>query len=95
MALVGDAELDEGAVWEVLVDPTVPHLGELLWVIDVNRQSLDRVVPDIAVGRIGRVFDAAGWQTVTVKTVAVQYGRRLRELFAHPGGDALRDRIDR
>jgi pyruvate dehydrogenase E1 component len=89
VALVGDAELDEGAVWEALVDPMVPHLGEVLWVIDVNRQSLDRVVPDIAVGRIGKMFDAAGWQTITVK-----YGRRLRELFALPGGDALRDRID-
>ena len=89
VALVGDAELDEGAVWEALVDPMVPHLGEVLWVIDVNRQSLDRVVPDIAVGRIGKMFDAAGWQTITVK-----YGRRLRELFERPGGDALRDRID-
>ena len=57
--------------------------------IDVNRQSLDRVVPDIAVGRIGKMFDAAGWQAITVK-----YGRRLRELFGPPGGDALRDRID-
>ncbi len=89
VALVGDAELDEGAVWEALVDPMIPHLGEVLWVIDVNRQSLDRVVPDIAVGRIGRMFDAAGWQAITVK-----YGRRLRALFAQPGGDALRDRID-
>jgi pyruvate dehydrogenase E1 component len=89
VALVGDAELDEGAVWEALVDPMIAHLGEVLWVIDVNRQSLDRVVPDIAVGRIGKMFDAAGWQTITVK-----YGRRLRELFDRPGGDALRDRID-
>jgi pyruvate dehydrogenase E1 component len=89
VALVGDAELDEGAVWEALVDPMIAHLGEVLWVIDVNRQSLDRVVPDIAVGRIGKMFDAAGWQTITVK-----YGRRLQELFGRPGGDALRDRID-
>src|SRR5205823_13934004 len=89
VAVVGDAELDEGAVWEALVDPMVPHLGEVLWVVDLNRQSLDRVVPDIAAGRIGRMFDAAGWQTITVK-----YGRRLRELFGRPGGEALRQRID-
>jgi pyruvate dehydrogenase E1 component len=89
VALVGDAELDEGAVWEALIDPMVPHLGEVLWVVDLNRQSLDRVVPDIAVGRIGRMFEAAGWQAITVK-----YGRRLRALFEQPGGDALRDRID-
>src|SRR3954468_10479102 len=89
VSLVGDAELDEGAIWEALVDPVVPHLGEVLWIVDLNRQSLDRVVPDIAAGRIGKMFEAAGWQTITVK-----YGRRLRELFERPGGDALRERID-
>jgi pyruvate dehydrogenase E1 component len=89
VALVGDAELDEGAIWEALVDPMVPQLGETLWIVDLNRQSLDRVVPDIAAGRIGAMFDAAGWQTITVK-----YGRVLRELFGRPGGEALRARID-
>jgi pyruvate dehydrogenase E1 component len=89
IALVGDAELDEGAIWEALVDPMVPKLGNLMWVVDVNRQSLDRVVPDIAVGRIRAMFEAAGWHAVTVK-----YGRRLRALFESPGGEALRARID-
>ena len=50
--VVGDAELDEGAVWEAVVDPIVPKLGEVLWIVDMNRQSLDRVVPNIAAGRI-------------------------------------------
>jgi pyruvate dehydrogenase E1 component len=89
VALLGDAELDEGAIWEALVDPMVPELGEVLWVVDLNRQSLDRVVPDIAAGRIGKMFQAAGWQTITTK-----YGARLRELFDGPGGGGLRDRID-
>ena len=89
IALVGDAELDEGAVWEAIVDPIVPRLGELMWVVDVNRQSLDRVVPEIAVGRIGAMFEAAGWHTVFVK-----YGRLLRELFSRPGGDAFQARLD-
>src|SRR6201996_5409320 len=89
VALLGDAELDEGAVWETLVDPVVPRLGEVLWIVDLNRQSLDRVVPDIAVGRIVGMFEAAGWHTVTVK-----YGRWLRELFEREGGGALRRRID-
>jgi pyruvate dehydrogenase E1 component len=89
IALLGDAELDEGAIWETLVDPVVPHLGEVLWIVDLNRQSLDRVVPDIAAGRIAGMFDAAGWQTITVK-----YGRWLRELFERDGGGALRRRID-
>src|SRR5215218_6773637 len=89
IALVGDAELDEGAIWEALVDPVVPQLGELLWIVDLNRQSLDRVVPDIAYGRIAGMFEAAGWHTITVK-----YGRRLEELFERRGGGALRRRID-
>jgi pyruvate dehydrogenase E1 component len=89
VALLGDAELDEGAIWETLVDPMVPHLGEVLWIVDLNRQSLDRIVPDIAAGRIASMFDAAGWQTITVK-----YGRHLRELFDRDGGGALRRRID-
>jgi pyruvate dehydrogenase E1 component len=90
VALVGDAELDEGAVWEALLDPLVARLGEVLWIVDVNRQSLDRVVPEIAAGRVRAMFDAAGWQTITVK-----YGRQLRALFERRGGDALRERIDR
>ena len=89
IALLGDAELDEGACWEAIVDPVVGHLGEVLWIVDLNRQSLDRIVPEMAAGRLVSMFDAAGWQTITVK-----YGRWLRELFARPGGEALRARID-
>ena len=89
IALIGDAELDEGACWEAIADPMVSHLGEVLWVVDLNRQSLDRVVPDIAAGRLAAMFEAAGWQTITVK-----YGARLHALFEQPGGEALRARID-
>jgi pyruvate dehydrogenase E1 component len=89
IALVGDAELDEGAVWEALVDPMVTRLGDVLWVVDVNRQSLDRVVPDIAAGRLAAMFRAAGWHAVFAK-----YGSRLREAFAGDGGDALEARLD-
>ncbi len=89
IALLGDAELDEGAIWEAVIDPLVNQLGEVLWVVDVNRQSLDRVVPEIAVARRAAMFDAAGWQVITVK-----YGRRLRALFERAGGEALRRRID-
>ncbi|MFH8371450.1 transketolase-like TK C-terminal-containing protein [Streptomyces sp. NPDC018031] len=88
-ALVGDAELDEGAVWEAVLDPAVTELGELVWIVDLNRQSLDRVVPVIAADRLQGMFAAAGWQVLNVK-----YGRLLEELFTRPGGDALRARID-
>src|SRR6516225_2110132 len=88
-SLLGDAELDEGAVWEAIVDPGVAELGEVVWVVDVNRQSLDRVVPLIAADRLRGMFTAAGWQVITLK-----YGRLLEKLFARPGGQALRHRID-
>src|SRR5215470_16248605 len=88
-SLLGDAELDEGAVWEAIVDPGVAELGEVVWVVDVNRQSLDRVVPLIAADRLRGMFTAAGWQVITLK-----YGRLLEALFTRPGGDALRHRID-
>jgi pyruvate dehydrogenase E1 component len=67
IALIGDAELDEGACWEAIADPMVARLGEVMWVVDLNRQSLDRVVPDIAAGRLAAMFEAAGWHTVMVK----------------------------
>lgn len=88
-SLVGDAELDEGAVWEAVLDPAVAELGEIVWIIDLNRQSLDRVVPNIAAGKLQGMFAAAGWQVLTLK-----YGQLLEELFTRPGGDGLRERID-
>src|SRR3954451_20129791 len=88
-SLVGDAELDEGAVWEAVLDPMVAELGEVNWIVDLNRQSLDRVVPTFGAPRLSGMFTAAGWQVLTVK-----YGRLLEELFTRDGGPALRDRID-
>lgn len=87
-SVLGDAELDEGAVWEAVLDPAVAELGEIVWIVDLNRQSLDRVVPNIAAGRLERMFAAAGWQVITV-----MFGRLLETLFARPGGAALRTRI--
>jgi pyruvate dehydrogenase E1 component len=88
-SLVGDAELDEGACWEAVLDPMVAELGEVVWIVDLNRQSLDRVVPNIGAHRLQGMFAAAGWQVLTVK-----YGLLLERLFDQPGGQALRHRID-
>ncbi|WP_433274323.1 transketolase-like TK C-terminal-containing protein [Pseudonocardia xinjiangensis] len=88
-SLVGDAELDEGACWEAILDPMVGELGEVVWIVDLNRQSLDRVVPNIGATRLQGMFEAAGWQVLTVK-----YGRLLEKLFTRDGGAALRRRID-
>ena len=89
ISLLGDAELDEGAIWEAVADPSVAQLGELLWVVDLNRQSLDRVVPDIQIERLQGMFGSAGWEVITLK-----WGRRIGELFAAPGGGELRSRLE-
>jgi pyruvate dehydrogenase E1 component len=89
VALVGDAELDEGNIWEAVADPATAGLGDVLWIIDVNRQSLDRVVPGVRIAQWEQQFAAAGWHVASAK-----YGRRLQAAFARPGGAALRDWID-
>jgi pyruvate dehydrogenase E1 component len=89
VALVGDAELDEGNIWEALADPALQGLSNVMWVIDVNRQSLDRVVPGMKIATMRRMFDELGWHAVDAK-----YGRRLQAVFALPGGEALRAFID-
>ena len=89
VSLLGDAELDEGAVWEAVADPQVASLGELLWVVDLNRQSLDRVVPDIQIERLQGMFAAAGWQVLTLK-----WGRFISQIFERPGGRELRRRLE-
>jgi pyruvate dehydrogenase E1 component len=89
IALVGDAELDEGNVWEAIADPATQGLGNFTMVVDLNRQSLDRVIPDIAAVRLKRFFGDAGWHVAEAK-----YGGRLTEAFTRPGGDALEAHID-
>ena len=89
IALAGDAELDEGNVWEAIADPALQGLGNVMWVVDTNRQSLDRVVPDQKIKKLMEFFDGAGWHVVEAK-----YGHRLTAAFARPGGDALRRHID-
>lgn len=88
-AVVGDAELDEGNVWEALAEPMLDGVPGIRWVVDLNRQSLDRVVPGIRVRRLEKLFEANGWRVIEAK-----YGRALLDLFDQPGGDALRRRID-
>src|SRR5687767_10375833 len=89
IALVGDAELDEGNIYEALLEGWKHDVRNLWWVIDYNRQSLDRVVPERLFAKIEQFFATVGWRVVTVK-----YGKRLQAAFARAGGDVLRDWID-
>ncbi len=89
ISLLGDAELDEGNLWEAVLEPHTRGLGNALWIVDLNRQSLDRVVPIIKAHELESQFEAAGWHVIELK-----YGRRLREAYAKEDGDLLRRRID-
>ena len=89
VALVGDAELDEGNVFECLMEGWKHDVRNLWWVIDYNRQSLDSVVTDRLFNRIDQLFANMGWRVVTLK-----YGKALEAAFAQPGGECLRRWID-
>jgi pyruvate dehydrogenase E1 component len=89
IALVGDAELDEGNVYEALQEGWKHDLRNCWWIIDYNRQSLDGVVREGLYDRIETVFRAFGWDVVTLKYGAVQ-----RAAFEEPGGEALKRWID-
>ena len=68
-------------MWEAVLDTSVTELlGEIVWIVDMNRQSLDRVVPNIAAGRLETMFSAAGWQVITV-----MFGKLLEGMIWPPG----------
>jgi pyruvate dehydrogenase E1 component len=69
IALLGDAELDEGNVWEAINEPATAGLGNVMWIVDFNRQSLDRVVPGVRIAQWSQQFAAAGWHVVEAKYV--------------------------
>jgi pyruvate dehydrogenase E1 component len=89
VALVGDAELDEGNVFEALLEGWKHDVRNLWWVVDYNRQSLDAVVSDRLFGRFDQLFTNMGWRVETLK-----YGKQLQAAFQQPGGERLRDWID-
>ena len=89
VALMGDAELDEGNIYEALIEGYKHDLRNCWWIIDYNRQSLDSVTSDRMFTRFTDIFHTTGWEVVTLK-----YGKKQQEAFKRPGGEALRDWID-
>jgi|TARA_B100001971_G_scaffold211583_1_gene239606 pyruvate dehydrogenase E1 component len=89
ISVVGDAELDEGSVWEAIAEPAMTDLSNVIWVVDLNRQSLDRIIPGIRVSAWRKMFDANGWTVIDAK-----YGKKLQAKFAEPNGELLRMAID-
>src|SRR5450631_4106913 len=89
VALVGDAELDEGNIFEALLEGWKQGLRNCWWIIDYNRQSLDQVVREGLWERYEQLFKNFGWDVVIVK-----YGSLQQVAFKEPGGNRLRQWID-
>jgi pyruvate dehydrogenase E1 component len=109
VALIGDAELDEGNIYEALIEGAKHDVRNLWWIVDYNRQSLDATSADRMFERFDEIFRSCGWRVVELR-----YGKRLKAaLDANPnlrgwfeqlsnaelsalhyqGGEALRKRI--
>jgi pyruvate dehydrogenase E1 component len=89
IALIGDAELDEGNIWEAVADPATDGIGNVMWVVDFNRQSLDRVIPGIRIAQWRAQFEAAGWHVAEVK-----YGSKLKKAFSASGSEPFKQWFD-
>ena len=89
VALMGDAELDEGNIYECLIEGYKHDIRNCWWIVDYNRQSLDHTTADRMFDRFDDIFRTCGWRVLTLK-----HGKDQRAAFAKPGGEALRGWID-
>ena len=89
IALIGDAEMDEGNIFEALLEGWKQGVENLWWIIDYNRQSLDAIAREGLISRLEALFRAFGWEVVVLK-----YGALLQSAFGEPGGEKLRAWID-
>ena len=89
VALLGDAELDEGNIYEALLEGWKHDVRNLWWIIDYNRQSLDGVVSDALFHKIEGIFRAMDWRVVSLK-----FGKKLERARSGPAGEALLDWIE-
>jgi pyruvate dehydrogenase E1 component len=85
VALMGDAELDEGNIYECLIEAYKHDIRNIWWIVDYNRQSLDATTAERMFRRFDEIFASCGWRVVTLK-----YGKRLEAAFGEPGGGALK-----
>ncbi|PSJ40850.1 transketolase [Allosphingosinicella deserti] len=89
VALLGDAELDEGNIYECLIEASKHDIRNCWWIVDYNRQSLDATTADRMFSRFDEIFASCGWRVVTLK-----HGKLMEAAFSESGGAQLRDWID-
>jgi pyruvate dehydrogenase E1 component len=86
IALMGDAELDEGNIYECLIEGYKHDIRNCWWIVDYNRQSLDHTTADRMFRRFDDIFETCGWRVLTLK-----YGKLQRAAFRRPGGRRWRN----
>ena len=89
IALMGDAELDEGNIYECLIEAYKHDIRNCWWIVDYNRQSLDATTADRMFGRFDDIFETCGWRVLTLKN-----GKRQKQAFLRPGGKPIEEWID-
>ncbi len=89
ISLMGDAELDEGNIYECLIEGYKHDIRNCWWVVDYNRQSLDNTTADRMFRRFDDIFETTGWRVITLK-----HGKLQRAAFVRPGGKSLEDWIE-
>jgi pyruvate dehydrogenase E1 component len=89
VALMGDAELDEGNIYECLIEGYKHDIRNCWWIVDYNRQSLDSTTADRMFRRFDDIFETCGWRVLTLK-----YGKLQRAAFRRQGGGSLEEWID-
>ncbi len=90
IALLGDAELDEGNISEAMLEGWKHGLRNTWWIVDYNRQSLDAVIHEGLWAKIEAMFKNFGWDVIVLR-----HGKLQEKAFAEPGGEALRAWIER
>ncbi|WP_460451450.1 transketolase [Alsobacter sp. SYSU BS001988] len=90
ISLIGDAEMDEGNIYEALIEGWKHGLRNTWWVVDYNRQSLDSVIREGLWRKFEQIFANFGWDVVILR-----HGSLQEAAFAEPGGETLRDWIER
>lgn len=89
ISLMGDAELDEGNIYECLIEGYKHDIRNCWWVVDYNRQSLDSTTADRMFRRFDDIFETTGWRVITLK-----HGKLQQAAFTRPGGKSLEDWIE-
>ena len=89
ISIFGDAELDEGNIYEALLEGAKHNLKNCWWIIDYNRQSLDGIIHGKLFEKIISLFKLMGWNVEILK-----YGKKLESLKKTVSGNKILKWID-